>query len=84
VWAYDREMTDPRDPVTATLRWQFRFAADAGEHDLVYQGRTIPIRQIDASTAEVELLDVEMSGALYAALAGPDAQVRFSASASPE
>jgi hypothetical protein len=77
-------MTDPRDPVTATLRWQFPFAADGAEHDLVYQGRTIPVRRVNASTAEIELLDVEMSGALYAALAGPDAQVRFSASAAPE
>jgi hypothetical protein len=77
-------MTDPRDPVTATLRWQFPFASDGVEHALVYQGRTIPVRRVDASTAEIELLDVEMSGALYAALAGPEAQVRFSASASAE
>jgi hypothetical protein len=77
-------MTDPRDPVTATLRWQFPFPADDGRHVLLYRGVEVPVTQVDATTAEVELVDIELSRQVYDALTGGGADVRFSASATDE
>jgi hypothetical protein len=77
-------MTDPRDPVLATLRWQFPFRADGAPHVILYKGEEIAVRQLDGTTAEVELVDVEMAREVYDAITDPDAHVRFIGDASDE
>jgi hypothetical protein len=77
-------MTDSRDPVTATLRWTFPFHDDGVPHVVLYRGVELAVRQVDAATAEIELVDIELSRQLFDAIGGPDAQVTFSASAANE